>query len=304
MRAVRVSGFGGLERLAVVDETMPEPAPGQVRVRVHASGLNFSDVLQRQGTYLRGPRPPFISGCEAAGVIEESGERVAVLVRTGAHAEYLVAEREACLALPRALGFEEAAGFPVSYLTAYFALVHAARARRGETVLIHAAGGAFGTAAVQIARALGLQVLAVASSESRRQRVLALGADTALGYDEVRRHHADILLDGVGGAALKQALRVLGPFGRAVLVGWSSGEPAAVDPIGLVFRSHALIGLHLDAVLAQRDRVREAVAQLGEWIEKGELRVQIGCVLPLERIAEGHALLASRDHYGKVVLVP
>src|SRR5215207_6908632 len=192
MKAVRVKGFGGVDQLEFVELPDPEPQPGQVRIRVEAAGLNYADVMQREGAYPGGPKPPYVPGFEAAGVIDAAGEdgllpvgaRVMAMSGVGAHAERLCVSSASCMRFPESMSFVEAAAFPVQYLTAYHALITLGRAVAGETVLIHAAAGGVGTAAVQIAKLLKLRVIGTASSEEKRARVLELGADEALSYEE------------------------------------------------------------------------------------------------------------------------
>ena len=304
MKAVRVDGFGSTDRLAVVDLPVPEPRDDEVLVRVAACGLNYADVLQREGAYLGGPRPPFVSGCEAAGTVEETGERVAVVVPSGAHAEFVVAPPSRCIELPESMEFEEAAAFPVSYLTAYHALVTCARARAGERVVVLAAAGGLGSAAVQIARCLGLSVVAVASTAAKRDFALRLGAEHAVDYAQLRDHSADVVIDPVGGKAHHVALHRLNELGRLVALGCASRDPRPVDTHGLIFRSQTVSGLHLDAVAKDERLVADALACLWPWVEGGAIEVQVGSVRPLEEIRAAHEALAGRRTMGKTVLIP
>lgn len=319
MRAAQVGGFGDVDRIDLVDLPRPRPGTGEVLVRVKACGLNYSDALQRQGLYLGGPRPPFVPGIEAAGVVERSGAptllpigtRVALVAAGGLHAEWAVARPADCIRLPDSMSFTEGAAFPVQYLTAYHALTTVARAAPGETVIVHAAGGGVGTAAVQIARLLGLTVVATASTEEKRTRTRALGATRAVGYDgfvEAARdltggRGADIILDSVGGEVLRRSLGVLRPLGRVVVVGATSGTGASIDTVRLLFRSHGILGFHLSALLRDPELVRESVDRLLGWVERGSLRMQIGEEIAFTEIRRAHRLIASRDRYGKIVLV-
>src|SRR3989442_365691 len=254
MKAAQVVGFGDVDRIAVVDMPIPTPAKDSVLVRVKAWGLNYADVLQRQGLYLGGPVPPFIPGMEAAGIVEANGRgpqpipvgtRVAVLAAGGLHAERVVVQLAACIPLPDTMSFAQGAAFPVHYLTAYHALTTVAHARAGETVLIHAAGGGVGTAAVQIARLLGLRVVATASTEDKRGRIRALGATRAVGYadfeattrDLTGGRGPDIVLESLGGDVFRRSLALLAPLGRLVVLGAVCGEVPPIDGVGLVFRS-------------------------------------------------------------------
>jgi NADPH:quinone reductase len=322
MKAVQVDAFGGVEGLRVVERPKPSPRDGEVLVRVAASGLNYSDVMQREGIYPGGPKPPYFPGVEAAGIVESVGterdgptllgSRVACITRGGAHAEYVLAEARACIPLPDEVSFVEGAAFPVQYLTAYHALSTVARAAPAETVLVHAAGGGVGTAAVQIARLLGLRVIGTTSTREKRGRVLELGADCAVGYDEFEAaareltggRGPDIILDAVGGDVLRRGLALLPPLGRLVVLGLASREAPAIDTVKLLFRSQAVLGFHLNAILERRELMQASVGQLLCWIGEGKIKIQVGHTLPLGEVRQAHGLLASRQSYGKVVLLP
>ena len=322
MKAVQVGAFGGVEVLRVVERPQPEPGAGELLIRVAACGLNYSDVMQREGLYPGGPKPPFFPGVEAAGVVESvganvdgqppPGSRVACITGGGAHAEYVVAEAGSCVPLPDGVSFKEGAAFPVQYLTAFHALSTVARAGAGETVLVHAAGGGVGTAAVQVARLLGLRVLGTASTPEKRDRVLGLGAFGAFdyeGFEAAAREFTggrgpDIILDTVGGEVLRRSLALLPPLGRLVVLGLASREAPAIDTVKLLFRSQAVLGFHLSAVLGRRGLTQSSVRQLLSWISEGALKVQVGHTLPLAEIRRAHELLAGRRSYGKVVLLP
>jgi len=233
VKAAVVEGYGGIDRLHVVEVPDPVPREGEVVVEVRAAGLNYSDVLQRKGTYYGGPFPPFTPGVEAAGVVmkpapgADVGEAVMVVSERGLHAERAVVPAKQCIPLPPTLDFVCGAGFPVAYLTAYHAIAQVARARAGETLVVHAGGGGLGTAAVQIGKALGLTVVALASMEEKRKRLRDLGADVAVDYPELESAVADrtsgagagIVLATVGGRVFQRSLVCLAPFGRVILAG-------------------------------------------------------------------------------------
>jgi NADPH2:quinone reductase len=321
MKTVRVDGFGGIENLHLVERPEPRPREGELLMRVAACGLNYADVMQREGLYPGGPKPPYYPGVEAAGVVESVGpgtsaspvgSRVAAITRGGAHAAYVIADASACIALPDPVSFNEGAAFPVQYLTAYHALTTVGGAREGETVLIQAAGGGVGTAAVQIAKLLGLRVVGTASTPEKRARILELGADRAVGYEEfeavarefTRGRGPDIVIETVGGSVLRRSLAILPSFGRLLVVGIASREAPPIDTLKLLFRSQAVLGFHLNAIFERPALVKTSVAQLLKWMGEGKLKIQIGCALPLSEIRRAHELLANRQSYGKIVLLP
>src|ERR1044072_1169051 len=312
MRAVHVKGFGEVDQVEVVQVPEPQPQPGQVRIRVEASGLNYADVMQRAGLYPGGPKPPFISGLEAAGVVESgdglpAGSRVVTVSAGGCHAERLCTWPVACMPIPDSMSFVEAAAFPVQYLTAYHALTTVGRAVAGETVLIHAAAGGVGTAAVQIAKLLGLRVIGTASSEEKRVRVLELGADEALSYEEFDeklsgKNAPSLILEAVGGDVFRRSLAILPSLGRLVFFGAASRDVQPIDTLKLLFRSQGVFGLHLNAIFERPSLMGESVQRMFEWIVQGKLKMQVGHVLPLAQIREAHELISSRKSYGKIVL--
>lgn len=314
MRAVRVKAFGDVDQLELVELADPEPKPGEVRIRVEASGLNYADVMQRAGLYPGGPKPPFIPGLEAAGAVETgaglpAGSRVVALSGGGCHADRLCVSAAACIPIPESLSFVEAAAFPVQYLTAFHALTTVGRAVAGETVLIHAAAGGVGTAAVQIAKLLGLRVVGTASSEEKRKRVLELGADEALSYDAFDqvlsgKNAPALILEAVGGDVFRRSLAMLPSLGRLVVFGAASKEVEPIDTLKLLFRSQGVFGLHLNAIFERPSLMGESIARLFEWVGQGKLKMQVGHVLPLAQIREAHELISSRKSYGKIVLTP
>jgi len=207
------------------------------------------------------------------------------------------------------MSFVEAAAFPVQYLTAYHALTTCGRATAGQTVLIHAAAGGVGTAAVQIGKLLGLHVIGTASSDEKRKRVLDLGADKAFSYEEfdeklTGKNAPNLILEMVGGEIFQRSLAILPSLGTLVVYGAASKQVQSVDTLKLLFSSQAVVGLHLNAIFERPQLLGESFKQLLSWIEQGKLKMQVGHVLPLAEIREAHELISSRGSYGKIVLVP
>jgi NADPH:quinone reductase len=320
MKAVRVNAFGGTDQLELVE--LPHPVPGsqEVVVQVKACGLNYADVMQREGLYPGGPKPPYISGLEASGVVVASGpgavslpsgSRVVVL-KPGAHAELISAEWRGCIRLPKTMSFNEGAAFPVQYLTAYHCLITLAHATPGETVLIHAGAGGVGTAAVQISKLLGLRVIVTASTGDKRAKVIELGADAAVGYDEfdvaAREFTAgrgpDICLESIGGDVFRRSLAIMPSLGRLVVYGAAGGEPQPIDTLKLFFRSQSVMGFHLNAIFERPGLLVSSLTALLGWVGEGKLKIQIGHTFPLSEARQAHELIASRQSYGKIVLVP
>ena len=310
MKQIIVDAFGDSSHLQLVDAPEPE---GEVVVEVKAAGLNYADLMQREGMYLGGPKPPYVPGGEAAGVVVRgalpAGTRVMVMAKGGCYAERVAVRAYQCIPLPDAIDFVHGAAFPVTFLTAYHALVTVARAQPGEVVLVHAAAGGVGTAAVQIAKLLGLRVIATASSEEKRARVRALGADVVVDYDgfEVATREqggASIVLESVGGDVFRKSLPLLQPLGRLVLYGIATKQGVPIDPLKLLFGSRAVMGLHLDAIFQRRDLLASSLQLLVDHVVARRLAISVGHTFPLADARAAHDLVASRASSGKVVLVP
>jgi NADPH2:quinone reductase len=321
MQAVRVKAFGGVDQLEMIETPDPIPGPEELLVHVKACGLNYADVVQREGLYPGGPKPPYFAGAEAAGIVKAYGPgastppvgaRVAVIAPSGMHAEHVVVKSTSSLLLPESMTFSEGAAFPIQYLTAYHSLTTVAHAVAGETVLIHAAAGGVGTAAVQIAKLLGLRVVATASTAEKRARLRHLNADSVADYDEFEAacraitsgHGPDLILETVGGEVFRRSLSLLPPLGRLVVIGIAGKQLQSLDTVKLLFRSQGVMGFHLSSVLRQPQLLAASLTRLLAWFDDGRLKIQIGHTLPLSEIRRAHELLASRQSYGKIVLIP
>ena len=236
MRALVITKAGPPEVLKVEERPEPEPGPDQVKVRVRAAGINFADVMARQGLYPDAPKPPSVVGYEFAGELE-SGERVLGGCRFGGYAEYVVTDRANVMPLPDDWSFEEGAAMPVNYATAYAGLVRYGNVQEGERVLLHAAAGGVGIAATQVAKLRGAEVYGTASA-SKHEAIRGFGVDHPIDYrnedfvKEVRRiagdkQPLDLVMDAVGGASFGKSFSLLRPGGRLVAFGasaFASGE--------------------------------------------------------------------------------
>jgi NADPH2:quinone reductase len=271
-------------------------------VQVRAAGVNFMDLLVRRGEYPAPPELPAILGGEVAGEVE--GRRVMALPRLGGYAEAVAAEW--LVPLPDGASFAEGASFLMAFLTAWIPLRRQTRVDVGSTVLVHAAAGGVGSAAVQLARHLGARVVATAGSAEKREFALELGADEAYGYDEFADAvRADVVLDPVGGEVFERSLKVLAPLGTLIAVGYAGGMWRELSPALVVGRNISVAGVYLGRLLTLApDVVREAAGELVQLWERGAVRPVVGAEFPLGEAAAAHALIEERRHTGKVVLVP
>lgn len=312
MRAIVVNELGGPEVLRPGEAPRPEPGPGQVLIRVHRAGVNFSDTERRRGVYRR-PALPWIPGTEGAGVVEETGERVAFWAMppavSGSYAEYAVAPVESLFRLGERVGFDEGAALPQQGLTAWGVVHLGARIEAGQTVLIHAAGGGVGLLAVQLAKQAGARVLGTVSSAAKAEAVRAVGGETLEYGDDLAKRvfdategrGVDVVLDSVGRATQDVSLEVLARFGLLLFYGDASGPPLPIDPDRLYDRSLKLGAFMLD-VSHRPERWAAARQELLRQVEEGALRLNVSAVLPLEEAAEAHRRLESRQSVGKILL--
>lgn len=313
MRAIQVNEFGGPEVMNLSELPDPEPADGMVIVDVARCGINFADTHATRNDYLAKQSLPMIPGAEISGRTPE-GRRVAAILGGGGYAEKVAVPEGWLVPLSDAISDDVAAGMLLQGLTAH-ALVHrCARLEPGETIVVQAAGGGTGTLAVQLAKRAGGRVIALASSESKRELATRLGADAAidsrsedLGGAIVEANGGelvDAVLEMSGGETFETCLRALAPFGRLVAFGNASRQPNQIDTGHLMRHSRAVIGFWLMHLVGQRELVASMVADLMQAIEAGELEVVIGGVYPMSEVRQAHSDLAARRTHGKLLLDP
>lgn len=293
-------------RLEVRDVAEPEAGDGQVVIDVRAAGVNFMDVLIREGRYPQAPPLPYVPGSEISGLAPD-GRRVIGFVRAdgGGYAERAAVEADWVFDLPEAATFEEGASFLMAFLTAWMPLTRQVRLREGSRVLVTAAAGGVGSAGVQVARALGAEVVGAVGSEDKFEHVRALGAE-AVTYDQIAELDPfDAILDQVGGELFSAAVGRLRPLGTLVGIGFAGGGWQPVDPTLLVGRNVSVAGFYLGRLMKlQPDLVREAAAEvLAQWAA-GAVSPVVGATYPLADADAALRSIAERRSTGKVVLVP
>jgi NADPH:quinone reductase len=321
VKAIQVQKLGGPEVLELTDMPMPEPKAGQVRLRVQAVGLNFADILNVNGEYLTRARTPFVPGMEMAGVIDALGEGVTGLevgqlvaaLGPGAFAEYAVVHAAAVFPIPANLNAREAAALPVSYYTAYFALRTLGQAKSGETVLIEAGAGALGTATIQLAKEMGLKIIALASSEEKLELTRSLGADQAflntgdyrdLVLEATGGKGVDIMCSIVGGPGFQDRLAMMNSRGRVMVIGNASRESANLTPTALMTKNVSVIGVWLTPLVSDAAAMLEASQFIGPLIASGKVKPIVGRAFKLEDAGEAFKFVLSRQNTGKVVIEP
>lgn len=324
MRALVITKPGGPEVLSLEERPVPQPGPGEIRVRVHASALNRADLLQRRGSYPAPPGAPAdIPGLEYAGEVDAVGEgaglwavgnRVMGIVGGGGHAEYVVVHEREGIRIPQNLSWEEAAAIPEVFLTAYDALFRQLDLTMGERLLVLAVGSGVGTAALQLASAAGATVIGTSRTSGKLKRAAEMGLE--VGVDTSREDLAEAVnqatygsgvhavLDLVGGKLLEASLRVVALRGRVVVVGTTGGSKVEVD-LGLLLRRR----IHLFGTVLRSRPLEEKIALAREFsnavlplVSSGRIKPVIDSVFPFDAIRSAHERMEENASFGKIVL--
>jgi NADPH:quinone reductase len=323
MKAVRCHEFGSPDILRVDAFEAPPLRPEQVRIRVHAAGINFADTLMVAGKYQIKPPFPFIPGLEVGGEVVEVGAAVrqlrpgqrvlAVLRRGGGYADEAVADAAAVVPIPDGIDYVTAAAFPVAYGTSHLALTHRGNLRPGETLLVLGAAGGVGLTAVELGKQMGARVIAAAGGPDKLAVAKEHGADELIDYrtesirDRVRELTgglgADVVYDPVGGDAFDQALRAVNWEARMLVVGFASGRIPSVPANLILVKNISVIGVVWGAQ-SERDPalVSRHLTELLGWWEAGRLKPQVSKTFPLAEAGLAMQALLSRRYTGRIVL--
>ena len=321
-------------------ETHPDPVPGQgeVLIRVKAAGLNFADILARQGLYPDAPPKPCVMGYEVAGLVEAVGDIVSssivgkpvmALTRFGGQAELVAVPATQVFEKPEELTFEEGAAIPVNYLTAWALLVTMGGLKKDEAVLIHNAGGGVGLAALDIARHIGATTYGTAST-GKHQFLKQRGLDHAIDYrrqdwlpvllDLTDNRGVELIIDPLGGSSWKQSYRALRATGRMGVFGMSTASASGIrgklralkavmrtprfNPLGLMSRNKGVFGLNLGHLWGEGDKVANWMREILGGIDEGWIQPHVDRAFPFDQVGEAHRYIEARQNIGKVVLVP
>ena len=323
MRAIWVEELGEPDVLRLRELPIPVPAAGEVRLKVEAVGINFADVLASAGQYLTRTRVPYTPGMEFAGTIDalgegvtglEVGQRVASLGGRGGLAEFALSPTAALIPVPASFSGAQAAAFPVSYFTAYFGLRTLGRGVPGEWVLVQAAAGALGTASIQLAKQMGMNVVAMASTEAKLQIARDLGADVTLLQDDPERVQkvreaaggkgVPLVLEVVGGTRFQESLDMAANLGRVIVIGNASREQADMRPVELMKRNLSVTGLWLTSLMQDQELAQGAAQELAKLLATGNVVPQVGPTYPLADSARAFRDLMGRKTTGKVIIEP
>jgi NADPH2:quinone reductase len=334
MRAVVLSKTGKPEVLKVSDVPKPSPGKGEVLVKLSYSGVNYAEILSRKGIYGWAVKRPYVLGMEGAGTIEAVGEGVdssrigqQVMIGTqyGCYAEYVAVPE--FLAIPAIEGYEmtESAAFLVNYLTAWVSLFTLAKLQMGEKVLITAAAGGVGSAAVQLSVKQGCKVYGLAGNEAKIKFLNSLGVTAAISYyqkdwpEQLRKASGgvDVVLEMVGGEVFQHAFESLNHFGRLTVAGFASMDLKKWNPVSwyktwkdapkvnimkLAHKSAAIMATHLGYLLDDPQKMMQIFQELRTFVEAHNIHPIVGKIFPLEEVAEAHRWIESRQSVGKVLL--
>ena len=313
----------GVEALQWRELPTPEPGPGEVRMVVRAASLNFPDLLVVQNKYQVKPALPFVPGAEFSGVVDAVGEGVTQLKRgdavaamgvTGGFATHAVVPAQQLLPLPPGFDLEDGAAFAFTYGTSHHALVDRGQLKAGETVLVLGAAGGVGTAAVQIAKAMGARVIAGVSSAAKAALCLSIGADSAIDYSKENLRERlkaltegkgpDVIYDPVGDKLAEPAFRSIAWRGRYLVVGFAGGAIPALPWNLALLKGASVVGVFWgDFVRREPQAFARSMAELARWYAEGRVKPVIDARLPMQDLPEAYARMGSRQVRGKLLLV-
>ncbi len=340
MRQIVIPRSGPPEVLEVRESRDPLPAPGQVRIRVEATGVNFADIMGRMGMYPDLPKLPCVPGYEVAGRVDAVGDGVEssalgrdvlAMTRFGGYADVVCVPENQVFARPAGMGAEEGAAIPVNYLTAWQLLIVMGSLREGDTVLVHSAGGGVGIAATQIAKHFGARVIGTASA-GKHEALRKLGVDHCIDYrtedfearvrEITHGRGVELVLDAVGGDSFRKSYRALAPTGRLGVFGLSaaaSGKTRSLPsllraaastfsqsfrPPGLMDKNKGVFGVNVGHLWGEVDRITRWMEKVLELRAAGVVQPVVAATFPFARAAEAHHYVQDRKNFGKVLLVP
>ena len=331
MKAVQFSRFGGAEVLEYIDVPKPVPGPMEVLIEVHAAGVNYVDVRERQGVYQRPETHvgsdkglPRISGLQVAGIIADVGPQVdgtligkkaVALLRSGGYAQFAIAPVDMTIIVPTLADVFKLAAIPTQGLTAWLMLHASTQLHAGESVLIHGAAGGVGSLAVQLAKTIGAGlIVASAATDEKRQFVRSAGADIAIDYsipdwpklvlEATKGRGVDVILESIGGTIFEENFECLATFGRYIIFGSTRGPGKPFEPRRLMEKSQTMTGIYLPVYYSRPELIRKGLQELVDLALANKLAAKLAAVLPLSRAADAHGMLEQRLTIGAVVLDP
>ena len=313
MKAIQITKFGGPEVMEYVE--LPEPLVGkdEVLINVTAIGINYADTHQTENSYLSAQSLPLTPGIEVTGVVE--GKRYLAPVSSGGYAERAVANKHALIEIPDGVTDGQALCMLVQGSTAWHILKTVGHLKAGETVVVHAAAGGVGSIAIQLAKLWGAKVIAVTSSDDKKNLAKELGADQVIdsNTDNLKENilkanggkPVDLVLEMVGGKTTDISLEVLAPFGRLIVYGMASRTPgSSINPASLMGGSKTITGFWLAHCFGSKELLNDVIDQLFDLVVSGKLKPVIGATFPLSKAIDAHKAMLGRSTVGKIVLNP
>ena len=317
MKAFQVTDFE--KNPTIEDIQKPNPQSDQIRLKIMSCGLNFADILLKNGTYQETPQLPFVLGMEVSGVVDalgsnvtnfSIGDRVAVFGGQGGLAEFGCFDVSRCVQLPQKMNFDDAAAFQIAYGTSHLALGYKAQTKPGDTLLVLGASGGVGLTAIQLGKLMGARVVGVARGTRKMEIIKKEGADFVLDSDDpdlVSRLKdlggIDIVYDAVGGDQFKSAFKSCNPEARIILIGFASGNLPQLKANHLLVKNVTIHGFYWGGFLQFKpDVVTESLNQLFEWHESGQIKPHISHKFTLDQAEDALELLKNRKSTGKVVV--
>ena len=336
MKAYTLTKHGKPSVLKITEIPDPNPNAGEIRIRIKRIGINYAEILSRKGMYGWAPKLPYILGMEAFGEIDALGENVShrqigehVIVGTqyGSYAEKILVKEQQALPVIESFSPEENAAFAVNYLTAWVSLFGMARLRSTDSVLIQAAAGGVGTAAVQLAKLFGCTVYGTAGNDEKIELLSDLNIDGAINYQTqdfenemnklTKGKGVDVILEVVGGEVYKKSLRLLSPLGRIIVVGFASMNMQKWNPLSwlrtwrdmpkatimkMAEKSYGVMATHLGYLLPNEKQLQHTWNELCAFMETHDIKPVVGHTFDFDEIAKAHELMESRKSQGKIVI--
>ena len=314
MKAIQITAFGGPESMHFVDLPDPIPGDGQEIIYVTSIGINYADTHQTENSYLSPQRLPLVPGIEVVG-ITASGRRVLAPVASGGYAQKALAYSQALIDIPDGVSDSQALCMLVQGSTAWHILKTVGHLKAGESVVIHAAAGGVGTIAIQLAKMWGAKVIAVASTQAKRDLAKSLGADVVVDANQETLHESileanngkpvDLVLEMVGGKTFDASLEALAPFGRLITYGMASRTaPTVIHPGSLMGGSKTITGFWLAHCFGSKTLLNDVIVELFSLVESGKLKPIIGATFGLSQAVTAHRAMLARETTGKITLDP
>ena len=336
MKEVIITKYGAPDVLQVREKENPNPREGEVLVRNHFTGVNFSEIMARMRLYPGAPKPPATLGAEACGVVEsvgknvtrlKPGDKVMLFCKYNSYSTHICSDEKLAMPLPEKFSMEEGAAFPLVYVTAYMMMFDLGNFRKGETILIHGAGGGVGTAAIQLAQAVGGNIIGTAS-QWKHSKLNEMGVQHCIDYNDedvykkvmefTKNRGVDLIIDPVGGENWKISYKCLSKMGKLIIYGdqnFVKGKTFSFittmkevfsmpkyKPMDLMSQNKSIMGYHLGRLAGAEDKIQRAVAALSQLVQEDKLSPVIDKIFPFTKADKAHEYIQNRKNFGKVLI--